>query len=979
MRPPKMISIKTVSTLSKLLVCAMFVLFWVGETPADQILNTYNVPANSSGLAWDGNMLWFGGSGPAGNWIRAMNPVSGEIVDSLRAPIPDCIGLAWFENGLAYLSPRSDTTFLVTHDGARPLFENPYQHLGGFGCDDGNLWSSTYFDPQGTVIRMNGTGQITLSLPFSGEHSRDMAFHRGRLYIPDRLAQEVRIVNPETGRFIRTFYSNGSNPDGITSDGEFLYVMDDGDQKEGDCIYQMRISPDGNIRLSALHHNYGSVVINEESRWPLWVYNDGATPARMIGFDVENGNDDIFVPHIWEFPRSIAAGDSAVLWITFQPAYQDSVQIDFGLTFDLDHETYWVNLRGKGVRARRDILVSQRLLDFGLTRYGQYLRSSNIRYLLLENNGGEPLTVQELRFSDPAFSYGFYEFPHTFEEPGLYRIPIYLKPRRAGAYNETMTIVSNDEDSPNIQIALRGQSQLQNYPGGTDLWHIVVGNGDNPAPRVRALQDIQDITGDGLADILIASNDYEIKAYHAASTNIPTSIWTYRTDSNPWRSGLISNDRALSEGGDWDEDGVCDVVCGLSGAAMQIIAISGRTGEEIWTFDAHGLRYGGGRIIVARGEYEFTEDRVNDVFAAIAEADDEHSTNAVVLLDGSNGRNVWFCELESPPVDLYRLSDVTGDEISDLVVSCEDGTVLGIDGSRGRVIWSCVVEGIHKSISTIGDVNNDGSEDAFVITYMDGISVINGSNGVVLWNNRAHDRLTVGIAVNDLNRNGRPDIIFGDEEYFVRAIDGHTATAAWDTSVYVGSPTSSMVKLMDFDNDGRTDFLTGTSVGRLFALSGNGWDVLWSYSNVHDGHGFYLIEGSRDIDGNGEMDVFAAMENGTVYCMSGSYIGNVSVDEEEINVNAPHTLTVDPAYPNPFNHSVCLPIRLSEPGPVDMRIFNLLGREIYQYQLNNLVAGKHNLLWEGISSSGIPVPSGFYLIEVKSDAHRVIRSVELIK
>ncbi len=979
MRPKTMISVKPASTLTVLVICALMILFWMGDSRADHIMNIYDIPANSSGLAWDGELLWFGGTGPSGNWIRALNPISNQVVDSVRAPVPDCMGLAWFEGGLAYLSPRSDTTFLVTHEGSRPLFTNPYKHLGGLGSEKGNLWSSTYFDPQGTVLKLNDSGQITLSLPYSGKHSRDMACHRNRLYIPDRLTQEIRIVNPETGRFIRTFFTPGCNPDGITSDGEFLYVMDDGDRKEGDRIYQMHISPDGNIRLSSLHHNYGSVVINEESRWALWVYNDGAVPAHMIDFESENGNDDIFVPHIWEFPRSIDPGDSTELWFTFQPAYQDSVQIDFGLTFDLDHETYWVNLRGKGVRERRDILIRQRQLDFQLTRYGEYLQSSTIRYLLLENNGGESLTVEDLRFSNPAFFYGFYDFPHTFEEPGLYQIPIFFRPRRDGMYNETMTIVSDDEDSPNIQIALAGQAELQNPLGGTDLWHVQVGSGDFPSPQVRAIQNIEDITGDGLADVVIASNDYKITAYHAASTNLPTAIWTHRTDANPWRCGLVVKDRGLAEGDDWNNDGICDVVAGFSSPSMQVVALSGNTGEEIWIFDAHGLRHGGGDVIVARGEFDFTDDQVNDVFAAVAGSDNEHSSNTVILLDGIDGQILWNCELDSPPFDVYRVSDVTGDDISDLIATCEDGSIIGIDGSRGRIIWTQEVEGVQKSVFPIDDVNEDGNMDFGIVTYESGISVINGSNGITLWNNRAHDELAVGIALNDLNGNGSPDIVYGDENYFVRAIDGRTACAAWDTSQYIGSPALAMVPLMDFDNDARLDYLTGTSVGRLFALSGNGWDVLWSFSNIGDGHGFYLLEASRDVDGNGEMDVYGAMVNGTVYCMSGSWVGNVSIEDEPITSNVPCMLMVDPAYPNPFNHSVCLPVRLNEPGAVDLKIFNLLGQEIYRHHRSNLTAGQHNFVWSGISSKGIPVPSGFYMIEVKSSSNRVVRPVELVK
>ena len=950
----------------------------VGNSNADRILSTIDIPENSSGLAFDGRLLWIGGIGPMGNWIRALDPATGEINDSLPAPVPDCIGLTWFRNGLAYLSPRSDTTYLVTPEGSIPLFCNPYSNLGGLGSDGESLWSSTYSSPSGTVIRMDGDGQVILSMPYTGRHSRDLAFHNDRLIIPDRLAQEIRLVNPVTGRFIRTFPSPGFNPDGLTSDGEYLWLMDDGDQKNGDRLYHVQLSPDGFIRFSSLSHNYGSVVINEEENWILWIYNDAARPARLVSFDIENGNDDIFVPHLWAFPESIAAGDSVGLTITFQPAYQDSVQIDFGLTFDLDRETYWVNCRGKGVRPRRDILISQRQLDFGTARFGDYLRSSNLRFLLIENNGGEPLTIRDLQFSDESFFYGFYDFPHTFDEPGLYPIPIFFQPNRTLGFNESLTILSDDPDSPQIQINLTGTGNLDIYSGGRVLWRTTVGDGDLAVPLVRAIQDIDDVTGDGLADVVIASNDYLIRAYHAASTDLAIPIWTYRTDANPWRSGTVPGQRSMSEGSDWDDDGVKDIVFGLMGGSKQVIALSGRTSEEIWIFDTHGMHGGGGNVVVARGELDFNEDDVNDVYAATAAADEQHRTNSVFLLNGGNGQAIWLYEAPAPVLDVYAVEDITGDENSDLIALCENGTVIAIDGHRGRVAWEAEVEGDIRAMFVIGDVNEDGSEDVGFIAFHNGITVINGSNGIQLWNSRAHDMLTVGIPLNDLNDNGSPDIAYGDDNNHIRAIDGRTAVAAWDTSVYVGSPALSMAPLQDFDNDGRIEYVVGTQIGRVFALLGDGYGGLWSYSAVGEGNAFVLVVGSRDIDGNGEMDVFGAMENGNVYCFAGSYVGNASVDPDH-KTQVPITLIVDPAYPNPFNSTVNIPIRLTKSGVLDMRIVDILGREVFRSRTASMQAGSHRLVWEGNASSGLSLPSGFYLIELQSASQRIVRPVELIR
>jgi len=198
---------------------------------AENVIAEYDIPPNSSGLAWDGNLIWMGGVGNNGSWIHAFDLESGEIVDSIRAPVPDCIGLAWYQGRLAYISPRSDTTYFVGRNGSEAAFINPARNLAGLGVDGDNFWSATYSERQGTIILMDDEGSEIRSMPYNGSHSRETAFLRGKVYIADRLQQEIRVVNPESGRFVRTFDTPTRNPDGLTSDGTYLYLIDDGDDK----------------------------------------------------------------------------------------------------------------------------------------------------------------------------------------------------------------------------------------------------------------------------------------------------------------------------------------------------------------------------------------------------------------------------------------------------------------------------------------------------------------------------------------------------------------------------------------------------------------------------------------------------------------------------------------------------------------------------------------------------------------------------
>ncbi len=963
----------------------LIMLLLVG-TPAiaEQIVEVHLIPENSSGLAWDGNVLWMGGIGEAGGWIRAFDPEQGEVVDSIPAPVPDCLGLAYFNGRLTYLSSRDRRTYYVSRDGYEVAFESPVEHLGGLGVDGATLWGATYSTPQGSIMQMNAQGEILRSLPFSCRHSRDVAIHAERIYVADRLAQQVRVVNPVTGTLIRVFPTPGMNPDGLASDGNYIWLMDDGDNKSGDMLYKLLVRPDGNMRFSSLQHNYGSVVINEEEVWTVWVYNDGARTARLVNFESRNGNDEIFIPH-WALPREIEGGDSASLRISFEPAYEDSVGIEFGLTYDIDREAYWIGLKGNGVRPQRDIVVNQHLIDFGTARCGEFVRGSNLRYLDIENNGGEPLTIEDLQFSNQSFFHGFYDFPLTLEEPGLTRIPIFFRPDRwvDSTYQETVIIVSDDPDSPEIRVLLNGRTHLDNYNGGEVLWSTVVGDRENSIPRARAIVEIDDVTGDGLRDVVIATNDYLISAYHAASSDESVPVWTVNTNINPWRQGLVHGIEGMSAGGDWNNDGVTDLAVGLEGGANEVLALSGRNGETIWTWDSHGLHDGGGNITVANGKYDFTGDGVNDVFIAINAIDQMNATIAVGMLNGEDGSTLWIRPLDELIRDLKVADDFTGDGVRDFFVLNENGDLCGIDGQGGRVVWENHNIGVLRNMFPLtGDANGDGSMDFAVVTADDGLYCYNGSNGVRLWSSQVYDDLEMGVSVTDINGNGSPDILYGDDGS-VRAIDGLTAEAAWDTSVYIGADIGWMEPMIDFDNDGKQDFMVGTMSGRLYALSGDGLRGLWSYSNAVAGRGFILVNAVDDVDGNGRTDVLAANLIGEVFCFAGSWIGDRDttkwVPKEDAENTLPVLLSVESAFPNPFNSTVSLPFSLRNSSRVSLKVFNVLGREVYDHNMPLLPVGTHKILWNGVNSYGVPLSSGMYFMEIKSSSQKVVRSVELLR
>ena len=70
-------------------------------------------------------------------------------------------------------------------------------------------------------------------------------------------------------------------------------------------------------------------------------------------------------------------------------------------------------------------------------------------------------------------------------------------------------------------------------------------------------------------------------------------------------------------------------------------------------------------------------------------------------------------------------------------------------------------------------------------------------------------------------------------------------------------------------------------------------------------------------------------------------------------------------YPNPFNHSTVISYNLPESGIVTIRIFNLLGGEVWEERAEQ-DAGRHQMVWEGRNRSGISLPSGIYIADIQA-------------
>ena len=72
------------------------------------------------------------------------------------------------------------------------------------------------------------------------------------------------------------------------------------------------------------------------------------------------------------------------------------------------------------------------------------------------------------------------------------------------------------------------------------------------------------------------------------------------------------------------------------------------------------------------------------------------------------------------------------------------------------------------------------------------------------------------------------------------------------------------------------------------------------------------------------------------------------------------------AFPNPFNPSTTIRYSIPESQEVALKIFDLLGREVWSIGKEIQYAGSYSIQWDGRNSNGSPAGTGVYLLQIQT-------------
>jgi hypothetical protein len=103
-----------------------------------------------------------------------------------------------------------------------------------------------------------------------------------------------------------------------------------------------------------------------------------------------------------------------------------------------------------------------------------------------------------------------------------------------------------------------------------------------------------------------------------------------------------------------------------------------------------------------------------------------------------------------------------------------------------------------------------------------------------------------------------------------------------------------------------------------------------------------------------------------------------SVEEpgsEQTNIGAPRVFTLSQNYPNPFNPITTIQFTLKEDGPVTLKVYDLLGREVITLINGELRAG----IYHTISFNASALSSGIYIYRLTTGYNALIKKLVLMK
>ncbi|MHC4766307.1 MAG: choice-of-anchor D domain-containing protein, partial [Planctomycetota bacterium] len=739
-------------------------------------------------------------------------------------------------------------------------FDLPAHYMSGIAYDNGDFWVARYYPDPGHIYKVDSTGAILDEFPAPDNQPWDLCLENGNLWMADYWGDTLYKIDPTTGGVLASHASEGVDPAGIVWDGAYLWYCDNG---EGgvDFLYKVDLSGGGTpeIQIPVDSHDFGIVSIGDAPTWNMTVNNVGTADLHISAVTF-SPPADLSCPA--SFPVTIPAPGSDQLPIVYAPAGFGPLEAT-GTVFSDDpvHPEELITLTGYGAYPDPTIDLAAAAHDYGAVRINAHTRW----FLEVSNHGNQVLTISAIDIDDSHFYLDeAVSLPLDLDPLASVQIGVWFNPVAETAYAAAMNLYSNDPGHSPVAVSLAGSGLLTTYPMMAPLWSYLIDVSWDNSPK--AMKAIPDITGDGVADVIVCSEDNYIRCFNGNAHGTGDVLWEHEI-----YAGDVFSQKGLQIVDDIDEDGYHDVVVGATGGARLVRAISGKTGQESWTYDTH--EYGdGGWVYQVDCSYDYNDDGTVDVLACTGDDGADTGPKRAHCLNGLSGVPIWDRPLFGPVFAVIGVEDFTGDGQPDVVAgaSNEDetaGFAYGLDGADGTIEWSFPVGGTSVwALAQIGDITDDGVADVIIGDFAGQHYGLDATTGGQQYTRSFAGTMTRFERLDDVNGDGHPDVAPTHFGTMAVVISGRTGGAAW--AVPVADKPAAVARTADVSGDGINDLVVGTlfTNNRAYFLDGVDGSTM---DSINYGEPVDAITAIPDIVGDGSWEMVVGGREGLVTCYSG--------------------------------------------------------------------------------------------------------------
>jgi subtilisin family serine protease len=537
-----------------------------------------------------------------------------------------------------------------------------------------------------------------------------------------------------------------------------------------------------------------------------------------------------------------------------------------------------------------------------------------------------------------------------------------------GTHELTLHVTDTDGYQRDLYIPIEVSLEQLGFPGN------IPGNIESPAI-------IFDFDSDNDNEIVVSAGDgnyYAFESDGSLSAGWPQSVGA----TAPGGAAIGDLDGngdyevvGISRSGDiyaWDEGGnvltgfpysissityCTPVLADIDGNGDLEIIATGFTGRKIYVLDHNGTAYG-----------NWPYDGTNPFYGSAAAADIDNDDLPEIIACGFDSLlHVWNEDktyVNGFPVSIASTSqtsaaiaDIDGDGNLNIVITTFSGDVH-VFNHDGTTLdgWPINVGSIIKSSPSLADLEPDGN-----------LEILFGTNGGILYiknrngTNQGGYPVDIGssisgsVVVGDIDGDGGNDVIFGAGDGAIHALGPNGQPLRnFPIMTPLGAPISAPAALGDLDSDGDAEIVVGVRT------SGDNLEVI-DYKDPLTNLDF-------------PWPTFAADNH-----RSGFYGDFVTGIESDVGDFIPDEFRLMANYPNPFNMNTLIRFSIPYGGDAELDIFDLLGRRVKSFNLNNLNAGVHEIIWDGRNGDGETLASGIYFYKLEMGKLSQTKRMTLIK